>query len=121
MAENGSVEQQLYYGINRNSTIFLKKFTCKDNTPALAIKLFYPESFLNKETGSSDLIESKREIVIPAFDAYDLAETILKLIPNQQKVQKKTSNFFGEFTIPSHFKVIFPLEEQKNGPKSKRW
>ena len=117
MAENGCLEQQLLYGINRNSTIFLKKFTCKDGTRAIAIKLFYPESFLNKETGSSDLIESKREVVLPAFDAYDLAETILKLIPNQSRVEKKTENFFGQFTIP--FKVVYPLDEQKNGRRAK--
>ena len=113
MARNSGVEQPLYYGINKNSTIFLKKILCKDGTPALAIKLFYPESFLNKESGGSQLIESKREIVIPAFDAYDLAETILKLIPNQSKIGKRNLNFFGDFTIP--FKVIYPLEQQKNG------
>lgn len=116
MALNSGVEQQLYYGINKNSTIFLKKFLCKDGTPALAIKLFYPESFLNKESGGSELIGSKREIVIPAFDAYSLAETLLKILPaDRSTIQKPNSNFFGDFSIPEHLmKVVYPLEQEDN-------
>ena len=112
MAEQGGAEQrQVYYAINRDSTIFLKKITCSGQIPALVLKLFYPSSFLDKESGDTDLIESKRELVVPAYYAVDLALTILKLIPDRSTIAKPNSNFFGEFTIPAHFEVIFPLEE----------
>ena len=96
-------EKEVLYGLHPKANLFVIKTLVGDNSYPYRIHSFIPRNLFN-ESSPQDcrLVPSRKNITLLPFDAYQLIETLQRILPPKHTLSEPRKNYFGQLSPPAN-------------------